>query len=41
MLRLLFPAAVALFLVIAVMASAGYLLQAVTEEEPHHGDHDR
>lgn len=33
MLRLLFPVAVALFLVIAVMASAGYLLQAVTEEK--------
>ncbi len=33
LLRLLFPVAVALFFVIAVMASAGYLLQAVTEEK--------
>jgi ABC-2 type transport system permease protein len=33
LLRLIFPAAVALFFVVAVMASAGYLLQAVTEEK--------
>lgn len=33
LLRLVFPVAVALFFVLAVMASAGYLLQAVTEEK--------